>query len=227
MVIGNGLIGTGFLNSKINHDNLIIFASGVSNSKETDVNRYAKEKELLLKTIKENKNLKFIYFSSILTGIMENTYYSHKLELEKIIIDNCENYLIFRVPQIIGFNGNKNNLLNSFIESIKTGSEIKICKDTYRALIDIKDLVSVVDYCVDKINNQIIKFSSIQKISVDKLVSDISKLINKKAKTKTIICTCDNNWFDSNSQIISDAISFLKLNDYDYTNKIIKKYIKN
>ena len=81
MVIGNGLLGREF--KKYNDfNNCIIFASGVSNSNETDNVEFEREKLLLIKTIKENKDMKIIYFSSVLAGITNNKYYGHKIELE-------------------------------------------------------------------------------------------------------------------------------------------------
>jgi hypothetical protein len=78
MIIGNGLISSVFLNSDENYDKYIIFASGVSNSKETDSEKFAREKNLLSTAIKNNENnLKLIYFSSILSGIVDLPYYNH------------------------------------------------------------------------------------------------------------------------------------------------------
>ena len=44
MVIGNGLLAKGFKNSNYNFDDYIIFTSGVSNSKENDIEEFEKEK---------------------------------------------------------------------------------------------------------------------------------------------------------------------------------------
>ena len=56
MVIGKGLLGTSFLLSSENdNDSRVIFASGVSNSKETDIKQFNREKELILKHIKTDK----------------------------------------------------------------------------------------------------------------------------------------------------------------------------
>ncbi len=51
MVIGNGMIANRFFNYK-NDEGKIIFASGVSNSKDTEAVNFQREFELLDKTIK-------------------------------------------------------------------------------------------------------------------------------------------------------------------------------
>ena len=52
MVIGNGMIANRFASYK-DDDNIFIFASGVSNSKETNEEHFLREVQLLNQTIKE------------------------------------------------------------------------------------------------------------------------------------------------------------------------------
>ena len=54
MIIGNGLIASAFAGYEY-CKNLLIFASGVSNSLETHLEPYERERKLLEKTIKEKK----------------------------------------------------------------------------------------------------------------------------------------------------------------------------
>lgn len=225
MIIGNGLLAKGFINSNINHDDFIIFCSGVSNSKEMNYDNFNREKELVIKTITENKNLKFIYFSSILTGVSNNNYYNHKIDVENLIKKESNNYIIFRVPQIIGSIGNKNNLFNFLKESILNDDEINIFENVKRALLDIDDLIDIVNYCKDKVNSEIINISYIEKISVLELVVIISNYLNKIPKIKTIFNKTIDNWDIKNSEIIYQYINDINIKTNGYTNKIVKKYI--
>ena len=225
MIIGNGLLAKGFINSNINHDDFIIFCSGVSNSKEMNYDNFNREKELVIKTITENKNLKFIYFSSILTGVSNNNYYNHKIDVENLIKKESNNYIIFRVPQIIGNIGNKNNLFNFLKESILNDEEINIFENVKRALLDIDDLIDIVNYCKDKVNSEIINISYIEKISVLELVGIISNYLNKIPKIKTIFNKTVDNWDIKNSEIIYQYINDINIKTNGYTNKIVKKYI--
>ena len=152
MIIGNGLISSVFNKNKKDYKNYLVFASGVSNSKETNKEQFIREKELILKYIYENKNLTFLYFSSVLVGVTNNDYYNHKLEMEELIKKETDNYVIFRLPQIIGNLGNKNNLVNFLKDSIINGNEIIVREGVHRALIDIEDLEKIVNYCKDTCN---------------------------------------------------------------------------
>lgn len=223
MIIGRGLIGNGFDSSNDDYSNYIIFASGVSNSKEISDNEYNREKELIIKTINENKGLKFIYFSSVLVGIAKNKYYNTKLEFEEIIKSNTTNYIIFRIPQIIGKIGNSNNLINYLKHSIINQNEITIYGNVERSLIDVDDLIKIVDYCKDKINREVLILSSIEKIKVVTLCEIISEVVNKKPIYNIIDDFENNNWEINNSKIINEAIFDIESEGYNY--RVLKKYL--
>ena len=225
MIIGNGLLASAF-SSYGTYDDVIIFASGVSNSKETKEADFKREIDLLIKSISDNKGLKIIYFSCVLADIIDNHYFNHKLNAEAIIKNSSDNYLIFRIPQIIGKTGNKNNLVNYFKDSIINGNEITIFNDTQRALIDIDDLVKIVTYCKDNTSCETLIISDIEKVNV----VDVVKLIATNLKIEPKINIIDKNggnWNVKNSNSVTQALKDLKIDSTNYTQKIITKYINN
>lgn len=224
MIIGNGLLGSGFIKSSDDYDNYIVFTSGVSNSKEIRADDFKRERNLVLKTIREQNQLTFIYFSSVLAGINNNKYYNHKLEIEALIKKETSNYIIFRIPQIVGGVGNKNNLINYFKTSIKSEKEITIYKNVKRSLVDIDDLADIVNYCKDTSIGKMIYFSGIEKIDVYDIVTQVGVVLNKKPIVRFDDCE-DNNWTQENSPIIDQAINYLGIEKSGYTEKIIRKYI--
>jgi hypothetical protein len=224
MIIGNGLLSNGFKNSSFDHKKFVIFASGVSDSKITSDSEFERERTLLLKTITENSDLKLIYFSSVLIDTQNNDYYKHKLKLEKIIQDNSKNYIIFRVPQIVGKNGNKNNLFNFFKYSLLNDKKITIVKNAYRSIIDIQDMVNIVKYCKDIISCDIVTISNIERVEVVDLLNMVSKNLGIIPKYELSYDSNDNSEI-CNSSIVDKAIDVLKINKNGYTDKIIKKYI--
>lgn len=226
MIVGSGLLSSEFKKFPTLLEDFLIFASGVSNSKETNINNFEREKELLINLINNNQNLKLIYFSSVLTGIIDNDYYRHKLQVEEIIKNNCKNYIIFRIPQIVGFNGNKNNIVNFLKESVKNENEILIYKNVYRSLIDIEDLVNIVLYCIDKTNNSLLFLSGVEKISAMELSTKIYGLLHKYPKIKEETPPLNLNWETENDILINQSIDFLQINREGYNDKILKKYIK-
>lgn len=223
MIIGNGLIASAFENSKIDYSKYIIFASGVSNSKETSDDEYNREKDLLLKAIKENKGLKIIYFSSILADITKTKYFENKLEIENIIKNTSDNYIIFRIPQIIGNGGNPKNLINYLKDCIVNENEIMINSNVERSIIDIDDLLKIVNYCMDKVTCEILKISGIEKIKLFTLCDFISDILNKTPILKIIDNIEYDSWDIENSKIVNDIIIDIKYPNYTYT--ILKKYL--
>lgn len=225
MIVGNGMIASEFNLHSEDYVDYLIFASGVSNSKEINKNEFDREKKIILEIINKYKRLKLIYFSSILVEISKNKYYTAKLEIEELIKTYAANYIIFRLPQIIGNRGNSNNLVNFLKHSINNDLEIIVYNDVERALIDIEDLVMVVNYCKNKINHEILNFSGIEKLNVIILCNLIGNILNKKPILKITNDVENNNWNTKNSDIVNEAI--VKINNVEYTNRVLRKYIKN
>jgi len=228
MIIGNGLIAKSFL-KKHDKDDIVIFASGVSNSKEDNPKNFKREKDLLLKTLETHQEIKFIYFSTVLIGYKHNPYYSHKKEMENLIRLHSKDYIIFRVPQLIGSCGNNNNLINYLVGKIKSGESFKVYGNLKRAVVDIEDLVNFVMYCENKISCKTVYVGGIEPISV----VDLSKIIqyffnvndgNLKMEIKDT--NEDNRWTSLTSPIFKDYLSDFSIESRGYTQKIIEKYIK-
>lgn len=230
MIVGNGLIADAFKRSESDFNDYVIFASGVSNSNETESSKFKREKDLLIKTLSENHGKTIIYFSSILAEVDSAPYYKHKLRMERLIKKSTYRYLIFRIPQIVGFNGNKTNLFNFLQESIKNKESMVIYSQVKRALIDIDHLVHFVNYVAERLDSTIITLSFIEKISVLELCNQIAR----KLKIEPIVSVKDehtgplNNWDIPNSDIVSHWLSSETCPTIrtGYTDNIIDKYVK-
>lgn len=165
MIIGNGLLAKAFSDNDYPiFKDWIIFASGVSDSNETSEISFDREKALLTKTLSENIKSNIIYFSSILVDFSNKPYYKHKLEMENIIKNSDCNHIILRVPQIVGLNGNKNNIFNYLQDNILNNQINIIYEDIERALIDIGTLVQFVVYAMERTINETIIFSHVEKV---------------------------------------------------------------
>jgi len=226
MIIGSGLLSSEFIKFSHYFNEYLIFASGVSNSNENNIDNFNREKELLLKTINNNQNLKLIYFSSVLTGIINNNYYQHKLEIENIIKEKSKNYIIFRVPQIVGLDGNQFNIVNFLKNSIKNKNNVLSYNNVYRSLIDVEDLVKIVIYCMDKTNNDLLFLSGIEKITVKDLAIKIANILDIQIKITELDSSENLNWQATNDSLIDESLKFLKISKDGYNDKILKKYIK-
>jgi nucleoside-diphosphate-sugar epimerase len=228
MVIGNGMVAKAF--SKYSTDeNIIIFASGVSNSKEQRSEEFEREFLLLSKVINDNKKSKFIYFSTCSIfdkQISETPYVVHKKEVEYYIKKNCENYIIFRLPTVIGSSKNDKTLFNNFKNKILNSEVMEIKKNSFRFLIDIEDLSYILPFFIENvlIKNQTINVSFNNKI----LVKDIVRLyeIILGIKSNVVLVDSENDFHFSNEFFINELnkINYQLTENYNYN--LLKKYLK-
>lgn len=228
MLIGTGMISTSFYKFKDNK-NIIIFASGVSNSNEKRKECFLREFNLLKKISNKNKNKKIIYFStcSIFDKSISNSkYIKHKLKIEKYIKKNIKKYIIFRLPIVIGKTSNPHTLFNFIKEKILNNEPIDIYKFSHRYIIDVDDLGEILSLMIlsKKYNNKTLNISFNNKQPVIKIVKKIENILQKKIK-KNIIKKGYN--YDINNKRF---LNFLKKNNIkvnkNYNSKVLTKYLK-
>lgn len=185
MIVGNGLIAKSL--HDIDSDNLLFFASGVSNSLETKESEFLREKNLLEKTIAEHPNKIFIYFStcSIYDSSKNNSHYVlHKLKLEQIIAYKCQKYAILRISNAVGNGGNPNLLVNYLVRAIESHAKITIHTKATRNLIDVEDVKKITQEIINEGRfNQIINLAYLQNFTIIEITETISKVL----KTEPIL----------------------------------------
>lgn len=223
MIIGNGILANEFSNYA-NSDDILIFASGVSNSKETRQSEFDREKTLLRKTIKNEPSKKIIYFStcSMYDNYFENNQYvNHKLDMEKLISTNARDYLIIRLSQVVGKNNDK-QLMGFLYNKILSDESFELY-DIERNIIDISDVKTIVTYIIENNigNNKTINIANPNNIKVIDLVKKIENLLNKKPIYSLIKIEGD---FNIDISDISHIIQKLNLFDEQYEEKVIGKY---
>ena len=219
MVIGNGLIANIFTEYK-NSDSVLIFASGVSNSMEISDDSYKREFDII-KTY-EDIDMKFVYFST--TNINnDGKYFKHKKKVENYIIENFKNYLIFRLPNVVGFGGNNNNMFNFFKKSIINGDEI-IVKNVLKSLIDIDDVLFICNNLMNY-NNRIFNISYIELMNVLSIVEEMSKIFKTKPIIKLDLSKPHRDIIDNSDEV--EVLIDERIDRNDYIKKIINKYGKH
>jgi nucleoside-diphosphate-sugar epimerase len=181
MIIGNGLMSKALKDIDLN--DYIFFASGVSDSETTDESLFNREKNLLLKTVNNNKTKKIIYFSTcdVYDSSKNNSLYlKHKLNIENIIKNTSIYWLIFRVSQVIGIGGNKNNLLYKLCSNIVSEKNFLLYPNYDRNLVHISELKTIILIYLSELN-KIINIANPFNIKVEDIVKYIEEATNKKA----------------------------------------------
>lgn len=185
MIVGNGMLANAFKLAKHSLNNTVIFASGVSNSNEQENEEFEREKKLLENILLINKEKLFVYFStcSIYDSTMTNSQYVyHKMYMERIVRENSNNYLIIRLPQVIGKTAAP-TIINFLFNKIKNEEEFTIFNRTKRNFIDVDDVVKVVSYLINKklLFNEIINLASTNYTSVYEVVVMLERVSKKRA----------------------------------------------
>jgi len=179
MIIGNGLIANAL--KSIDTENILFFASGVSNSLENRPSEFDREHELLKNTIGNHPDKAFVYFStcSIYDSSKNNSQYVlHKLKMEQIIADQCDQYFILRVSNAVGHGGNPNLLVNYLVREISNKNKITVHTRATRNLIDVKDVVAITQDILSNFDaNQIINLAYIQNYSIIEITETISDIL--------------------------------------------------
>jgi len=184
MVIGSGLMAKTFASYK-NSKEVLIFASGVSNSTETDSQEFLREFNLLKKTIATYPDFKLIYFSTLSIedkAVQDRPYIKHKLLLENYIKKNVSRYLIARVSNVVGPGGNSHTIINYFVNAIKNEERIEVWQLAERNIIGNKEVKFITDALLMlNIENRVINIASNKSLLVTEIVSEIELFLKKKA----------------------------------------------
>lgn len=189
MIVGRGQLAKCFQKYQLN-DDICIFASGVSDSSCIYEKQFNREKKLLIDTLKNNSNKKFVYFSSCALSAEnypKNEYYEHKINMEDIIKKYSNKYYIFRLPQLFGDLILHKTLINFIYTSIKDNNKFNIYDESYRYVIEINDVKKIVEaFLTYNYNCITIDIANPHRYKVTYIVKIFENLLNKKANYSLI-----------------------------------------
>ena len=227
MIIGNGLLAQAFNPYYYDTKEIIVFASGVSNSLCVDPKEYEREKQLLKSTAYRFKNHKaFIYFSTCSIydiSIKKSPYIIHKIQMERLVRD-CSNAYVYRLPQIASNRkGNSNNLLNFLYNSIKNETTIEIWKNAYRNIIDILDIPPIVSQLLRK-KAPVVNIANSTSHSILDILQIFEDTLGKNGSYKLVD---KGSNFKIDTSIMESFIKYTNIRfDDKYLNRVMRRYYK-
>jgi hypothetical protein len=134
------IIGHGDIASVLpDREDLLFFASGVSNSRETRESEYEREKRLLLIQPHYPEGMHIVYFSSLSIFYADTRYTHHKMEMEKLVQCNFHPHTIIRLGNIT-WGTNPHTLINYLRNKISNYEEFDI-QDVYRYVVTKEELL--------------------------------------------------------------------------------------
>lgn len=228
MVIGNGLLAKRFSAYQSN-DNVVIFASGVSDSKTISAASFLREKTLLLSTMEAHKESILVYFSTCSIedeSLNQTPYVLHKLAMEHLIKDNATKYLIIRLTNMVGKGGNKKNVFNYFFERINNNEPFHLWTKSYRNILDIDDAYAIVhELIMSYTQNRIVNVAAAKSNNALEIVQAIEFFLGKKARYTE---EDKGRPYEIDTVFIQEIIKKLKIDFGDqYLQRILKKYFGN
>jgi nucleoside-diphosphate-sugar epimerase len=146
VVVGDGMMAQAFRAFESRKD-VVIFASGVSDSNETSEAAFRRESNLLTKTRAAYRDALLVYFGTCSVNDPERRatpYVRHKLAMESVIASSECPWMIFRLPLAIGPIHRSPTLGNFLHRRILRGERFEVWTRSTRYPLDVDDAVRIV-----------------------------------------------------------------------------------
>ena len=178
MIVGSGVIAQ----CLDDRSDCIQYAAGVSNSRCTDAEEFARDKARLLTHIHRLGLL--VYFSTCAEG--DSDYVRHKRELEDIVKARG-NYLICRLPIVAGKTSNPHTLLNYIHSRVSRSERFDVMPEARRNIIDTTDISTIVRWLIrDGAKDEVVNVAAPFDFSMREIVAAFEQLLEKPAHTREI-----------------------------------------
>ncbi len=188
MVLGSGLIARAFEHLR-DDARVLIFASGVSNSSTAAEAEYARERNLLLQ--QTGTTARLVYFSTCSLfdpALGGSGYLRHKRAMEELVRNRFRDYLILRLPNVVGHTRNPHTLCNHIRNCLLSGEPLTVQTKACRYLMGADMAATActplihspapeertVNVCLDK------------PVRVSDLVEAMEALLKRKAKAQPV-----------------------------------------
>jgi len=164
MIVGKGSI------AKVLKDrnDLLFFASGVSNSSCIDEKEYDREFNLL-KTIPIDQHI--VYFSNLGIYYKKDRYTQHKINIEEYIRNNFKSYTIVRI-EVCEWVTTSSTILNIFKKQLSQGTE-PIIQDTTRYILSLNEFLYWIDLIQSGVKNEMNILG--RKLTISQIVEEIKQ----------------------------------------------------
>lgn len=145
MIIGRGNIARVLKD----REDLVFFASGVSDSSCTSNHEYNREINMLGRV---DPSSHIVYFSNLGIYYKNDKYTNHKRAMEHMVKNRFKYYTIVRI-EVCEWVDNPTTILNVFKDKLKNKEEIDI-QDTYRYVLSLDEFLYWIDLIPKEKSNE-------------------------------------------------------------------------
>jgi len=189
-------------------------------------NNFLREEQLVRNTIAEQKNKILIYFStcSIYDSSKTNSpYVIHKLKMEELIKNACEQFLILRVSNAVGKGGNPNLLLNYIVRAVQENQTINVHTKATRNLIDAEDIQQITLQLLEsKVYNHTVNVAYPYNFGIIEILEIVERFFHKKLDLNLI--KSGESYNISSPEAEEYFVQHQKMIKDTYLINILKKY---
>lgn len=188
MVVGSGMIAKA-LSRYAPDPEVTVFASGVSNSMETDPAAYARERKLLEPYLHQSATLVYFSTSSLDDpALKKSAYVQHKIAVEQHIAATAKRYLILRLPNVVGQTNNPHTIFNAFKKKLLQGEEITVFTKACRYLLDAEDLDMLLRLLLDADlpKGMVLNLSYNNRMSIPEMVHMMAEELGVTPRVKAV-----------------------------------------
>lgn len=238
-VIGRGLTASALYPYHDQLNDVVVFASGVSDSTTVDYHEFEREYDLLYETIesalKDQKRVVYLSSGGAIYGrfegmrteetpLLPHTLYGrHKLLCEAIVMQSTLPYLIVRLPNLVGERQNKTQLIPALIHQARQG-RVTLFDHATRDLLDVEDFARILIQLLSKLtNSESIILASGYSISISNIFREIQQALNISVDIE-VLSRGDQQQFsiDKLRGILDDKLPFHP----QYYVEVIRKYVR-
>lgn len=226
MIVGKGLLGRSLEN--YDHDDCVFIASGVSDSKCSDISEFNREKKLVTEIVRKYPGKIVIFFStfSINDAVLNHDMYvEHKLLLEKLIETNCDEFLIARVSNLVGRGGNPKTVFNFFLSSILGGKQFSLWPNSVRNLIMDQDFAQILNFILvnewQTWKNSIVNIVNARSYTAGEIVLAIEEFTGIRADYKIVDIKSSPTFEDAHATYLFRKLG---IDTTNYIQRILNTY---
>lgn len=226
MIVGNGLLAKAFSNAYQSVPDILVFASGVSDSTSTDEAQFERERRLIGEKLAAHTG-RFVYFSSCAAGDTSGSnasaYIRHKQQMEAVVLSKDDS-MVIRLPQVVGRTNNPHTLTNFLYACITQDLPFTIWENAERNLIDVDDVAAIAKELIREPEPVLRVFSIAAPVSLPMptIVQIFERLLDRKGNYSIEARGAPLNIDTSLSEATAKALG-IKFGA-DYAEKILRKY---
>ncbi|MFC0436873.1 NAD(P)-dependent oxidoreductase [Kutzneria buriramensis] len=197
------IIGTGFIARELGalrdrHPQVTVIAAGVSSTSVTDDAEFARERELVLATLRECRALGHtVVFCSTASAALYgatgeprtedepahpvSAYGWHKLAMESVVRDSGVPWLILRISHLVGRAQQPWQMMPFLAAQVRSGV-VSIHSGAHRDLLDVRHLVLAVDRLLAETRCQTVNVASATPEPVERIVTEIERRLGVRPR---------------------------------------------